>query len=95
MARSDLFRPLRYCGRNSIVIYLAFFLPMAATRAVLLKSGLIADVGTISALVTLAGVIGSLALFWAVRGTPARFLFERPSPFWLAPPKRVVLQPAE
>jgi hypothetical protein len=34
-------------------------------------------------------------LFWAVRGTPARFLFERPSPFWLAPPKRAVQQPAE
>jgi uncharacterized membrane protein YcfT len=95
MAKSDLFKPLRYCGRNSIVIYLAFFLPMAATRAVLLKSGVIADVGTISAIVTLAGVIGSLCLFWAVRGTPARFLFERPSPFWLARRKRVVLQPAE
>jgi len=95
MAKSDLFKPLRYCGRNSIVIYLAFFLPMAATRAVLLKSGLIADVGTISALVTVAGIIGSLGLFWAVRGTPARFLFERPSPFWLALPKRAALQPAE
>jgi hypothetical protein len=30
MAMHDVFRPLRYCGRNSIVIYLAFFLPMAA-----------------------------------------------------------------
>jgi uncharacterized membrane protein YcfT len=89
MANVDLFKPLRYCGRNSIVIYLAFFLPMAAARAVLLKSGLIADVGTISALVTLAGVVGSLCLFWAVRGTAARFLFERPSPFWLAPPTRL------
>jgi uncharacterized membrane protein YcfT len=95
MAQSDLFKPLRYCGRNSIVIYLAFFLPMATTRAVLLKTGLIADVGTISAVVTGVGVIGSLCLFWAVRETPARFLFERPSPFWLAPPKRMALQPAE
>ena len=48
MARSDLFKPLRYCGRNSIVIYLAFFLPMAATRSLLLKAGLITDIGTIS-----------------------------------------------
>ena len=95
MAKSDVFRPLRYCGRNSIVIYLAFFLPMAATRAVMLRYGLIGDVGTISAVVTLAGVLGALALFWAARGTPARFLFERPAPFWLAPPKRVALQPAE
>ena len=30
--RSDWARPLRYAGRNSIVVYLAFFLPMAATR---------------------------------------------------------------
>ena len=32
---------LRFCGEHSIVIYLAFFLPMAATRTLLLKSGLI------------------------------------------------------
>jgi uncharacterized membrane protein YcfT len=48
MAQSDLATPLRYCGRNSIVIYLAFFLPMAASRSVLLKTGLITDLGTIS-----------------------------------------------
>jgi uncharacterized membrane protein YcfT len=102
MAMSDLFRPLRYCGRNSIVIYLAFFLPMAATRAALIKSGLIADVGIVSALVTLAGVLGALALFWIVRGTALRFLFERPAPFWIAPrrypralPTKNALQPAE
>src|SRR5690348_9001336 len=95
IAKADLFKPLRYCGRNSIVIYLGFFLPMAATRAVLLKSGLIADVGTISAVVTAVGVLGSLCMFWALRETPARFLFDRPSSFWLAPPKRIALQPAE
>jgi uncharacterized membrane protein YcfT len=98
MAKSDLFRPLRYCGRNSIVIYLAFFLPMAATRTLLIKTGWIADVGTLSVIVTAAGVLGSLALYWAVHGNWANFLFERPARFWLAPkpmPKRVALQPAE
>src|SRR5712672_1075350 len=65
MAMSDLFRPLRYCGRNSIVIYLAFFLPMALSRTVLLKTGWIADIGAVSLVVTLTGVIGSLALFLA------------------------------
>ena len=59
LAKSDLFKPLRYCGENSIVIYLAFFLPMALSRMVLLKNQWITDVGTISALVTLAGVIGA------------------------------------
>jgi uncharacterized membrane protein YcfT len=95
LAKSDLASPLRYCGRNSIVIYLAFFLPMAASRAVLLKAGWIADIGTISVLVTIVGVIGSLAWFWAVRWTFLRFLFERPERFWLAPKKRLFLQPAE
>jgi uncharacterized membrane protein YcfT len=95
MAMSDLFKPLRYCGRNSIVIYLAFFLPMAATRELLLDTGWIADIGSVAALVTVAGVIGALALNWAVRGTWARFLFERPAAFHLAPPKRALLQPAE
>lgn len=95
MAKSDLFKPLRYCGRNSIVIYLAFFLPMAIARGALIRLGLF-DVGTMSALVTVSGVIGSLALFWAVRGTPARFLFERPARFHLAEPKaKPALQAAE
>jgi uncharacterized membrane protein YcfT len=85
MAQSDVFRPLRYCGRNSIVIYLAFFLPMALSRTALLKAGWQADPGTIAALVTLAGVLGSLVLFWSVRATPLRFLFERPDRFWIAP----------
>src|SRR5664280_591160 len=99
MAMHDVFRPLRNCGRNSIVIYLAFFLPMAAMRALLLKTGWIPDVGTMSVIITAAGVFGSLALFWAVRGTRAKFLFERPAQFWLvpktAPKPKLTLQPAE
>jgi uncharacterized membrane protein YcfT len=95
MAQSDVFKPLRYCGRNSIVVYLAFFLPMAISREVLIRTGLF-DVGTMSVLVTAAGVVGALALFWAVRGTPANFLFERPVWFHLAPPKpKPALQAAE
>ena len=78
MAKHDLFKPLRYCGQNSIVIYLAFFLPMAVARMALIKTGWITDVGTISAIVTLVGVLGALATFWAVRRTFLRFLFERP-----------------
>jgi uncharacterized membrane protein YcfT len=95
LAKSDLAAPLRYCGRNSIVIYLAFFLPMAASRAVLLKTGIVTDVGTISALVTVCGVVGALAWYWAVRRTVLSFLFERPERFWIAPKRRLVLQPAE
>jgi uncharacterized membrane protein YcfT len=87
---------LRYCGEHSIVIYLAFFLPMAATRTLLLKSGLIHDIGTVSLLVTIAGIFGALAIWWMARGTRANFLFERPAAFWIAPNKaRAGLQAAE
>ena len=87
---------LRYCGEHSIVIYLAFFLPMAATRTLLLKFGPIHDIGTISLLVTIAGIFGALAIWWISRGTRANFLFERPGAFWIAPNKpRAGLQAAE
>jgi uncharacterized membrane protein YcfT len=95
IAERDLLRPLRYCGQHSIVIYLAFFLPMAATRIVLLKTGIIGDLGTIALLVTTAGIVGALAWYWAVRGTPLRLLFERPGWARLKPARRPALQPAE
>jgi uncharacterized membrane protein YcfT len=78
LSKADLMAPLRYCGEHSIVIYLAFFLPMAATRVLLLRTGVIPDLGTVSLIVTAAGVIVPLLLYWAVRGTRLRFLFERP-----------------
>ncbi len=95
MAKAHLFAPLRYCGRNSIVIYLAFFLPMAATRTLLLKTGVIHDIGIVSLLVTTMGVVGALVIWWAVRGTRLGFLFSRPAWARLAPAPAVRLQPAE
>jgi uncharacterized membrane protein YcfT len=95
LAKTHLFDGLRYYGQNSIVIYLAFFLFMAGTRVFLLRTGLVPDIGLMSLLVTCAGVLGPLTLFWLTRATPLRFLFERPQRFWLAPKRRVVLQPAE
>jgi uncharacterized membrane protein YcfT len=95
LAQIRIFDFLRYCGQNSIVIYLSFFLFMAATRVFLLKTGLIADIGVMSVIVTAAGVIGPLLLFWSVRHTPLRFLFERPEPFWITAKPRFALQPAE
>lgn len=72
------FRPLGYCGRHSIVIYLAFLIPVTVTRKILTASGWINDVGWMSLIATFGGVVGALALYWLVRGTPLRFLFERP-----------------
>jgi uncharacterized membrane protein YcfT len=95
MARTGLFSALRYCGRQSIVIYLAFFLPMAATRIALLKAGIVTDIGTISLIVTLAGVVGALCWYWAARNTPFRVLFERPAWARLKPARPPAMQPAE
>jgi membrane protein DedA with SNARE-associated domain len=53
------------------------------------------DVGVMSLVVTIAGVVGALAMWWAARATGATFLFERPARFWIAPRPRVVMQPAE
>ncbi|MBI4275098.1 MAG: acyltransferase family protein [Rhizobiales bacterium] len=96
MEKRDLLPPLRYCGKHSIVIYLAFFLPMAATRTLFVKTGVITDIGTISAITTITAVIGALAIYWTVRGTRMRVLFERPRMFRLASkPRSSALQPAE
>ncbi|MGE0845024.1 MAG: acyltransferase family protein [Flavobacteriaceae bacterium] len=76
---------LRYLGQNSIVVYLAFFLPMAVTRIALLKSGFISDLGTVSVLVTAAGVAAPVLLHLLVRDTRLKFLFERPAWARLSP----------
>jgi len=83
LSRRDLLPPLRYAGANSIVVYLAFFLPMAATRVIFIKFGLVGDVGTLSLIVTAVAVVVPLLLHLAVRNTWARFLFERPQAFRL------------
>jgi len=95
MAKAKLFDPVRYCGRNSIVIYLAFFLPMAITRALLIKTNIIPDVGAMAIVVTAAGVVGALAIWWAARNTRAKFLFERPDMFRITPRSSVAMLPAE
>jgi uncharacterized membrane protein YcfT len=79
MTRTRVFEAVRYCGANTLPVYLAFFLFMAATRVVLLKTGIITDGGAISLIVTAAGVIGPLVMHWIALRTPARFLFVRPA----------------
>jgi uncharacterized membrane protein YcfT len=96
LARAHWLNFLRYCGEHSIVIYLAFFLPMASTRTLLLHTGLIHDIGMISLIVTVVGVAGSLAIWRIALAAGANFLFERPAGFWIAPKKpQTTLQAAE
>jgi uncharacterized membrane protein YcfT len=87
LARMHWLNFLRFCGEHSIVIYLAFFLPMASTRTLLLRTGVIPDIGVISLIVTIVGVIGALLIWRAALAVHANFLFERPDAFWIAPRK--------
>jgi uncharacterized membrane protein YcfT len=96
LARVHWLKFLRFCGEHSIVIYLAFFLPMAAMRTLLLRAGLIHDIGTVSLVVTIAAVVGALAIWRIALKAGANFLFERPPAFWIAPKKpKPALQAAE
>ena len=96
LSRYDAMAPLRYCGRNSLVIYLAFFIAMASLRTILLRTAIIEDLGTISLIVTAVAVVTPLMLHRAVRGTALRVLFERPAWARLGEPVRgPALVPAE
>jgi uncharacterized membrane protein YcfT len=96
LARAQSLGFLRFCGEHSIVIYLAFFLPMAATRTLLLRAGIIHDVGAMSLAVTIIALFGALAIWRLALRFGANFLFERPDAFWIAPKKpTAVLQAAE
>ncbi|WP_264050910.1 acyltransferase family protein [Methylobacterium flocculans] len=74
---------LRACGQRSIVIYLAFFLPMALTRTLIVKSGAVTDIGWASVTVTVVAILVPLAFERAIRHTRASFLFKRPRAFQL------------
>ena len=71
LAHAGWLKSLRFCGKHSIVIYLAFFLPMASTRTLLLRTGLIHDIGTVSLIVTVAGVVGALLIWRAALAAKA------------------------
>lgn len=95
LANVNWFALLRYAGENSIVVYLAFFLPMAATRVALLKTGVIPDLGTVALIVTIMGVVVPLLFHAIIRGTKLDFLFVRPAAFHLRSTRKAPLLPAE
>lgn len=86
LCRMGAFKALGYCGQNSIVIYLAFYIPLVVTHKVLAKTGFITDVGWQALLSAIGGVLGALGLYWLVRGTRFCFLFERPRWFSVEQP---------
>jgi uncharacterized membrane protein YcfT len=71
---------LRWLGSKSIVVYLAFVLPMSITREILLRLGLVTDTGLLSTIVMLVAIVAPLVLWVLTQKTGiGRFLFERPA----------------
>lgn len=84
LAQARVMTFLRTLGARSIVIYLAFFLPMALTRTILVKTQMIESAGLVSLIVMLVALLTPLALHRLVRNSKLRFLFERPAALRLA-----------
>ncbi|HEY8609603.1 MAG TPA: acyltransferase family protein [Noviherbaspirillum sp.] len=78
---------LSYLGRHSIIVYLGFVIPLALSRPIVARSLPSIDTGTATLFVTLVSIAGAVVLHRAVRGTPLRFLFVRPS--WVTTRPRV------
>jgi uncharacterized membrane protein YcfT len=93
LTRFRLAEAIRYLGEHSIVVYLSFFIFMATSRSIALKVAPQLGPDLISVGVTLAGLIGPVLLFWAVRNTPARLLFRRPP--WAKLPSSKLASKAE
>jgi uncharacterized membrane protein YcfT len=75
---------IRYCGANSIVLYISFTIPMAITRIILLKTGVITDTGIAAFVVWLVALTVPLVVHFVLRQTPLQILYERPA--WAALP---------
>ena len=69
---------LRWMGSQSLVIYVAFVLPMGISRTLLIKLGV--DEPTLLSLAIMAiSIVSPLVLYWIVQRIGfGRFLFERP-----------------
>ena len=71
---------LNWIGGHSIVIYLAFALPMSILRVISLKLGIITDPGLLSLVILIAATILPIVLYAMIQWTGwGKFLFERPA----------------
>ncbi len=103
VARFSLIAPLTHAGANSIVIYLAFFLPMVIMRLFMLKFTPWIDPGTMALIGLAVAVVTPLIGYWAIRKIGiGYFLFERPNwavlkgtPWKRPGSTKAVLHPAE
>jgi uncharacterized membrane protein YcfT len=78
LARGPVGQALAYAGTRSLAIYVSFTIPMAAMRIVLVKAGLIADVGLVSLLVTSTALLAPLVVEAVARRFGLSLLFDLP-----------------
>jgi uncharacterized membrane protein YcfT len=79
LSRFDAMRWLAYLGKQSIVVYLGFYLPMVGMAFVGSKLGIAQQAPGLFALATIIlSIVAALCLYWITRGTWAAFLFQRP-----------------
>jgi uncharacterized membrane protein YcfT len=99
ITRTVVGRGFSYMGARSIVIYLAFFLPMVVVREIGFRLGVIPDTGTLAMITTLVAVVSPLIGYWIIQKIGfGHFLFERPAWAHIDRPvraKRVTIAPAE
>lgn len=102
IVKSFVGRGFSYMGARSIVVYLAFFLPMVVIRELGVRFGLIPDAGLLSLVTTLIATLSPLIGYWIVQKIGfGRFFFERPR--WASidrssrdgTPQRAAIAPAE
>jgi len=71
---------LRWLGSKSIVVYLAFALPMGITRELLIRLGIVSNISLLSIFVMGVAAISPLVLYGIIQATGwGKFLFERPA----------------
>lgn len=68
---------LRALGKNSLVIYLGFMIPMSISYSVL--SGAISDAGWLAVCVTICAVGGAAFMYWLAGILQINFLYHRPA----------------
>ena len=72
---------LRYCGQNSIVIYLTFFFPMTALERTLPQLSMVLDTGFACLIILVISTVLPLLFHRAIKRTPLIALYVRPKMF--------------
>jgi uncharacterized membrane protein YcfT len=82
VARVSSAQWVAYLGRHSIVVYLGFVIPLGTMRRLVDQPHTAIDLGTLSFMVMVLSIMGAVLLYWTLRRTPLRFLYDRP--LWIS-----------